>query len=531
MASTFHVRRRHRQGGVIPALACTLSFLTLLLVTGCSDTVTEPGGTQEEDTLFDGSYDPQSGQMEFALTSPSGQVIPLLRLVATDVQLDTQGLLHAQVAIHNIGTESVMGPFGVFVSHFLPASVYPMNATCPRDSTDPMPPVPQPDSLPGDSTVAIPFPASPCYFDHRGTYGEDGMLVGGETSEPVEWIFGGTGGQSFAFRAQLGKEAIPAEGLITGIVFEDLDENGHHDLSEPGLAGVGVGLVVGDVMRIQKTDSRGRYAFEVTDPGLYPLSLSIPDGARPTGPTELQVLIVRDASGQLSNFIDGDFGLVTLLPWEELSIQGVVFMDLNRNGVREPDEGGVPGVPLSASSLICESPIAAQAYSDTDGHYLIEGRDVHCPLPWMLLRHPVAGLSGTTPAQVELSRPPSQGSVFHVDFGMAPEDSVHPVNVTITGLVFVDLNANGSFDNNDSPLPGVEVQLLSPCDVLRAATTDSTGHYLFEPDVVRMCPVTGVWQSRPVYFGHTTPNPAAIQMPTVPGNHRIQVNFGIGPYR
>ena len=68
---------------------------------------------------------------------------------------------------------------------------------------------------------------------------------------------------------------------------------------------------------------------------------------------------------------------------------------------------------------------------------------------------------------------------------------------------------------------------MSPCDVFRGATTDASGHYLFPPHVTRMCPVTGVWQSMPVYPQYTTANPVPIEMPTVPGNHLLRVDIGV----
>jgi hypothetical protein len=170
-----------------------------------------------------------------------------------------------------------------------------MNTDCPvpipADSTDPWP---RPD--PGDSTITPmpPFPGpGACVFDHRGTYGEDGMLAAGEISAAVEWIFAGTGGNSFAFHARLLTEPAPQDGVISGVVFEDHNENGQRDLDEPGIQGVGIGLVMPDLVRIQVTDEHGRYVFEVQEPGLYTLNLTVP---LPVPPVPL-VIVIQEALG------------------------------------------------------------------------------------------------------------------------------------------------------------------------------------------------------------------------------------------
>ena len=516
----------------------------LLFLPHCADQMT-PGPTPSGDTEFQGNFNPGSGELVFRVDSPSGEPEPFLRLVATEVQFDIEGLLHARVAIRNTGNETVPGPSGVLVSHFQPDSVHPDNAMCPLevpgDSTDPGPRrasgVPRPGASPADSVPPeppippLPPPIEPppgtCFFDHRGTYGEDGLLAGGETSTPVEWIFAGTGGQSFAFHASLVVEFAPPDGVIGGVVFQDQNENGQRDLDEPGIPGVGVGLQLPDQVHIVVTDERGRYGFDVPDAGLYTVTMTVPEGGRPTTPTELQVLIVRQNDGTLSSFLAADFGLVrTVLP--ELFVEGFVFFDHDRDGERDRADEGVAQVQILASALECMLPVTGVAFTDTDGHYLIRGQSVGCPLPWLVARQPVPGYVGTTPDQVILDKSAGNGTLLRVDFGIATEDSTNPVNLTIEGHVFFDADQNGVFDPGEAGLPSAELQLLSPCDVFRGTTTDASGYYVFPPLVTRTCPVTGVWQWMPTYPQYTTANPVPVELPPLPpGNHLLRVDIGV----
>ena len=45
--------------------------------------------------------------------------------------------------------------------------------------------------------------------------------------------------------------------------------------------------------------------------------------------------------------------------------------------------------------------------------------------------------------------PPDGNTHLRVDFGIAPEDTTHPVNLTIEGVVFTDWNQNGVRDEGE----------------------------------------------------------------------------------
>jgi hypothetical protein len=201
-------------------------------------------------------------------------------------------------------------------------------------------------------------------------------------------------------------------------------------------------------------------------------------------------------------------------------------LDHNRNGQRENDEPGVAGVDVSASGLLCLTPVAAVARTDEQGNYRLRGVDVHCPLPWAVQRY---GLwEDTTANPVFLNGPPADGNdTFHVDFGVAQADTVPPPqSFAIVGFVFDDRDGDGVFDFGEPGIANAEVLLQSPCEVLRFARTDARGRYQFAPDVVGACPVTAVWQSAPGFAIRTTPNPFPLDTTTPPGAV-FMVNFGV----
>lgn len=480
--------------------------LFLFIGAGCDDSQ-RPSPEPTPGGHYDGAYDAAGGTLELQLETPTGSVSPFQLLAGDILWAPGSGILSANVAIRNAGTVAMRGPDGVAVSDFLPQHVAPLNADC----------------------AQIPNAPPMCVFDHRGSYGEDGILNPGETSQPVLWSFQDTPGVSFAFRAQLVPELPQRGGLIAGVVYHDLNRNGVRNSGEPGLAGFTVNLLVSNnsdpVELIQRTDAQGRYSFRVSRPGVYPLRKPPARGWEATTPDEMHVFVVEGPDGVLSDFTQGDFGCASLLGDV---IEGSVFVDRNRNGARDPDESGIAAVEVSAWGLECNDPRAARVETDSDGRYHIEAQAIACLPPWFVQRAQVDGMIGTTPKETRLGGIPNNDFSYVVDFGLAPvETEPPPVLLTIVGSVYYDLDLNGQRDPNEPGVANVPLSLLSPCDLPTLPTfTNPVGEYRFEPSETSFCPIVGVHRGRPELVG-TTANPVEIMPPTVPGYHEMQIDFGV----
>ncbi len=600
------------------SLACMLLALAALLPS-CKDDPQAPVPGVPAATDYRGLYDAGAGRLEFRLEAPDGS-LSAFRLVAAGLEHDVANhLVRARVAVRNTSSAALPGPRTITVSDFVPEDVRPMNAACVEYDCLNCPLV--------------------CSFDHSGTYGEDGVLEPGETSEPVEWVFLDPSGQSFAFCARfVPDEPQPGAGEISGFVFGDLNGDGRRQEGESGIGGQTLALIFGSTEQTAQTDASGHYAFAAMEPGLYEVMWDFQDpsgGCQPTTPTRLQVLILRRPDGSLSGFPRGDFGCLakpvlgvpvggvvfadenrngvqdpgeaglprvlvvgaavlcpTFAPIEartdergrymmqlpscdppfevyrapiagtmdttpnpvvfhrlppdqgmlvanfgvaredsaqtKLAVEGVVFLEANRNGARDRGEAGVASVEVSASGLECTLPVVGITRTDENGHYRLRDTDVLCPLPWVVKRHGV--WLDTTPNPVILYRPPPNGTTtFVVDFGVVPPDSLPPDSPAIFGVVFADWDRDGVRDPNEPGIPAVEVQLQSPCRLLRATRTGRDGSYRFAPETVAVCPVQAVWQSMPRFPEHTTPNPWPLD--PAAGDRMIEANFGVVPGR
>jgi hypothetical protein len=379
------------------ALAGSLTVLAIA-ATDCND---PQAPAPPNASTFQGRF--EAGELRLD-TSAGTQTA--LRLVVTEVVLDeTNHRVHARVGVRNAGTEPVAGPDAITVYDFVPEDVAPANATCIVCVTTPCPPR--------------------CDFDHRNTYGDDGILAPGETSSAVEWIFDNPSNESFAFRAEIASPSTPGAGRIAGVVFRDLDHDGQRSNREPGLSDAFVTLVHGDDSRFAHTDAEGRYAFEVTEPGLYELIYGCLPCAAPsilcrlTTPERREVLVVRRADGSLSSFERGDFGCAGIVE-DRMRATGVVFEDVNRNGLRDQGEPGLPGVLIRSESVFCDiAPV--ETHTDARGAYAVV---LPGCAPWQVGHGPLRGFEDTTPNPVRVMPrdtplPGDPPFAARIDFGVA----------------------------------------------------------------------------------------------------------------
>ncbi len=147
---------------------------------------------------------------------------------------------------------------------------------------------------------------------------------------------------------------------ICGIVWEDLDCNGVNDISEIGMEGISVLLLgeSGNVKETTVTDDQGKYCFQDLSPGTYNVNVELPQGHLFTqanvGSDDADSDITMDmgqsgmtdpielGSGIDMNHVDAGLKLMPSM----IDIDGVVWEDLNADGIRQTSEPGTIGITV-----------------------------------------------------------------------------------------------------------------------------------------------------------------------------------------
>lgn len=222
---------------------------------------------------------------------------------------------------------------------------------------------------------------------------------------------------------------LPAGVWVEGRVFEDANRNGVADPGEPGLSGVLLrGGPADDDSAVDDDDDHCGVRALSDSAGFY--GMRLPAGG---GPWEVRCesvhrfdrttpksVVFRTAppSGEP---LHADFGFVREEEWPHYEVKGAVFLDGNRNGVRDPSEVGLAGVLVRVAGHECALIPPATDRTNSSGRYEIDGEDVGCGLPWLVTRDEILGYDSTTPATVHIDAPPGgTEDTFRVDFGVAP---------------------------------------------------------------------------------------------------------------
>jgi PKD repeat protein len=171
-------------------------------------------------------------------------------------------------------------------------------------------------------------------------------------------------GITFNASVTLAAPFFVTKGRLEGRAFIDRDGDGRYGLNDD-LVG---NLVVSAGETKVSTDADGYFRF----PPLYPADVVIATEGLPAGAASGAPIRATVTAGS-TQWVDVPLRPVVVVP-------GDVFMDDNRNGVRDVDEGGVPQVrvvlrPVTAPSEATATDAgAADAYTDTSGSFVI--RDV-----------------------------------------------------------------------------------------------------------------------------------------------------------
>lgn len=247
---------------------------------------------------------------------------------------------------------------------------------------------------------------------------------------------------SVAFRNQ-----IRRTGVITGIVYQDDDADGTHDISsEAPIPNVTVRLSTGATF---KTDANGRYVFEVAQ-GAYTVTEFDPAGYVSTT-TNAVAITVSSGSTNRINFGDRPgSGVGTIL--------GGVYDDLNQNGMYD-DEPGLSDVVITLHT----------GQSDTTDAYGQFSFSVPVGTYTVVEADP-PGYGSTTPNAVDAILA-TDGGTAHAYFG----DTVSAASGTIRGTVFLDLDRDGLLGGAESGVADVPVVVVGA----DSTVTDGNGRFSF----------------------------------------------------
>jgi hypothetical protein len=291
-------------------------------------------------------------------------------------------------------------------------------------------------------------------------------------------------------------------------VWLDTDKDGIQDAGEVGVAGITVTLFNADyeIVGSTVTDAYGNYKFEGLIPGQYAVTFTPPSNYQISPP------IGKGDNGNDANsdadttygFFYGTTPLFTLsggeydstvdcgiyLPSPKTAVVGnYVWNDEDGNGVQDPNEKGISGVPVTLFDATGK--VVATVITDADGKYLFtnvppgNGYTVQFGQP--IGYEPTTqtgGISNPTNSDMNpltLKTAPfnvaAGDSILTVDAGFTKAD---PNKAALGNRVWYDNDNDGIQDVGETGVAGVKVYLKNGSGTIIDSTqTDALGEYVF----------------------------------------------------
>jgi uncharacterized repeat protein (TIGR01451 family) len=285
--------------------------------------------------------------------------------------------------------------------------------------------------------------------------------------------------------------ASTAPASLGDFVFRDTNGNGIQDPGEPGVPGIMVtitrtdGLPVRDpsgnpITPTQMTDGNGTYSFDNLAPGTYVVTFSnVPSGLTPTTTGAPGSTPATDSNGLTTTvtLVAGqrdptiDLGLIPAN--NNASVTGNVFLDPNRDAVKNPGEVGV-STPVTVNLINPSGVVVGTTTTNANGDYTFTNVPAG-PYTVVVPTGP-SGLTATTPTTQPVTAVTGT-TVRAPDIGYGPVTS----GASVTGRVFLDPNRDGTRQPTEGPVTtGATVLLIDPTGtVIAQTTTDVNGNYTF----------------------------------------------------
>ena len=287
---------------------------------------------------------------------------------------------------------------------------------------------------------------------------------------------------------------VPPAGFanISGIAFIDENGDGQADAGEPQLPDAVIYIDANDNgerddgERFALTDQFGRYDIPNVSPGTYVIRQEpLPGFTDSTVPAPVTVTLIEGNNADFVNFANDPTGLPkAVLP--VVSIGGIVFNDINGDGLLDPGENGIPGTTVfldrNDNSILDNE--ERTAITDSLGVYDF---DELPPGTYTVRQVPPPGLFQTN-QDPTLTLFAGDDANF-VNFGNSANPPVIPPPPSagtggISGITFEDLNGNGFLDSGESGIGGVVIYFDQNNNSVRDAdelfvASDVNGNYSF----------------------------------------------------
>lgn len=296
--------------------------------------------------------------------------------------------------------------------------------------------------------------------------------------------------------------ALPMNATLGNYIWNDINEDGIQQSNEVGISGVSISLYTqsGNMVASTISDVNGMYTFYDVEPGNYRVQITPPVGMvfspmqgvitdelnSDIQPGSGSSLICTVVAGDHITYVDAGLHLQTS---QTASIGDWVWNDINKNGLQDIGEPGMPGVHiqlLAADAITVLQTTISDAYGNYIFNELPTGTYYIAVSSFPSGYQLVAINQSDTTRNSNIAPSSAVSEAIHliagshnmtIDIGL--QHQLADLN-SIGNWVWYDQNANGLQDNQEYGVSGIQVYLFdASMQVMKQTATDKSGFYLF----------------------------------------------------
>ena len=289
--------------------------------------------------------------------------------------------------------------------------------------------------------------------------------------------------------------ATADSGIFHIKVYYDSNNNGACSIYEKGISGIPVYLVntADEVVTGGETNSEGEITLPGLAPGSYRVRVSLPEKwgfSRKGKETGLDSSIM-DFSSQATQ----DSAPITISAGQiaergvgllkGVVVSGTCWLDENANGIMEKGEPRIAGAHIEMNGQ--KNGLKYEAYSDADGKWTIYRLRAgfydfigYAPDGMMFTRYSKTGGKNRSVLTTE----GKTRAVRTLDLNDGYDEPDQNIGFTwqgsVSGIVFLDANYNGMYDEGEQPLPGVKMTAIKQVkdEEIAVAWSGEDGRYI-----------------------------------------------------
>ncbi len=271
---------------------------------------------------------------------------------------------------------------------------------------------------------------------------------------------------------------------LGGNVWDDANADGYQQSTEQPTSGLLVTLknIAGIEVSNAITDGNGNYLFPNLNPGFYTVSYTKPTATQwsvNTTPTSGNIGLPNDnntsnvgttasinlSAGRNIRFVDAGYNSPAFA-----SVGNFVWNDANGNGSQDAVEFGIPGVLVTLLD-VANNPMA-NTITNANGFYIFDNVIPQAGLSITFSNIPANtsfttyNASSSTPSLNSDAQPAGSGVGQTAQFALQPNQHIADIDAGIVeasylgSYVWFDADADGEWDANELPTPGVKIYII-----------------------------------------------------------------------